>query len=357
MFHAPYVLLLLPVILGVAAWRLWTSRSTEAVQFSSVGFSASMRPTLRQRLTWIPPTLQLLGLTFLVVALAGPRDGREQTISDSEGIAIQLVVDRSGSMRAMDFQKQSVPVDRLTAIKDVVGRFVLGDGELDGRFSDLIGLIGFAGLADGLTPLTLDHSFVVAQLNRTEIVTRRSEDGTAIGDAIGLAIEKLSALDKKQERPIESKIVILLTDGENNAGDLDPIQAAELAKTLGIKVYTIGVGTKGQAQVPVGDPFSGRTVMRWMDVNIDEVTLTRISETTGGKYFRATDTKSLEEIYKEIDRLEKSEVEERRYVDYRELAVQPFRIFGVALPPIAAWALTCLGLQLLLAHTVFKEFG
>jgi Ca-activated chloride channel family protein len=292
-----------------------------------------------------------------MVALAGPREGREHTISDAEGIAIQLVVDRSGSMRAMDFQKQEQPVDRLTAIKDVVGRFVLGDHRLDGRFSDLVGLITFAGLADGMTPLTLDHTFVVAQLNKTAIVDRRSEDGTAIGDAIGLAIEKLSGLDKQQQHAIKSKIVILLTDGESNAGDLDPIQAAELAKTLDIKVYAIGVGTNGRAPVPVSDPFSGRIVMRWMDVNIDEETLEKIADTTGGKYFRATDTESLEEIYREVDRLEKSKVEEHHYVDYRELAVQPIQIGAMRLPAVAVCALVCIALHVLLKNTVFKEFG
>ena len=263
MFHAPYVLLLL-LLLPIIGWRIWAARGTKSLSFSNTSFADSMRPTLRQRTTWLPPILLLAAMALLIIALAGPREGRQQTIADTEGIAIEMVVDRSGSMRAMDFQKQDRPVDRLTAIKDVAGRFIIGEKELEGRFSDLVGLVTFAGSADGITPPTLDHAFLVSQLNATQIVDHRSEDGTAIGDAIGLATEKLSALDKNQQHPIKSKIVILLTDGENNAGDLDPIQAAELANMLGIKVYTIGVGTKGTAPVPVTDPFSGRTVMRRM---------------------------------------------------------------------------------------------
>ena len=143
----------------------------------------------------------------------------------------------------------------LTAIKNVAGKFVTGGENLDGRFSDLVGLITFAGYADGETPPTLDHAFLVSQLNNAQIVTNRSEDGTAIGDAISLAVEKLNALDQRQKQKVKSKVIILLTDGENNAGELEPIQAAELAQTMGIKVYTIGVGTKGQAPVPVTDAF------------------------------------------------------------------------------------------------------
>ncbi len=183
-------------------------------------------------------------------------------------------------MQALDFELAGEPVDRLTAIKDVAGKFVNGGESLEGRFSDLIGLITFAGFADSLTPPTLDHSYLTSQLQHAEIATDRSEDGTAIGDAIGLAIEKLADLDRgsqksdvdesASQRQIKSKVVILLTDGENNAGELDPLPAAELAKAMGIKIYTIGVGTKGQAPVPVFDPFSNRQVLRMMQVNIDE---------------------------------------------------------------------------------------
>ena len=355
MFHSPYVLLLL-LVLPILAWRMWAARQSVSLAFSSTDFASSIRPTFRQRMMWVPAALTLLTMAVLIVALAGPREGRQETIANTEGIAIEIVVDRSGSMRAMDFKKQDVPVDRLTAGKDVVGRFVLGEGDLEGRFSDLIGLVTFARNADGMTPPTLDHPFLVSQLNESSIVNRNSEDGTAIGDAIGLAVEKLAALDKNQKQEIESKVIILLTDGENNSGSLEPIQAAELAKMMNIKVYTIGVGTKGRAPVPVTNAI-GRQIIRWMDVNIDEKTLQKIADTTNGKYFRATDTESLEEIYAEIDRLEKSKVEERQYVDYRELAVRPIHYGGLTFPPVALWAFLLLGLQMVLKNTFFREFG
>ena len=355
-FHWPYMLLLLGVI-PLLAWRMLAMGTSEPLAFSSTDFAQSIKPTWKQRLTWIPPTLFLVSMSLLIIALAGPREGRELTIADTEGVAIELLVDRSGSMQAIDFKIGTTSVDRLTAIKDVARRFVLGDDKkLKGRQNDLVGLITFAGNADGMTPPTLDHPFLVSQLIDTEIVSRRSEDGTAIGDAIGLAVEKLSALEKNQKSKIKSRIAILLTDGENTAGDLDPLQAADLAKTMNIKVYTIGVGTRGYANFPVQDMF-GRVGYQRTKVNIDEETLQKIADTTGGKYFRATSTTSLEEIYSVIDQLEKSKVEERRYTDYRELAVQPLQVGSKSIPSLTWWALIGLGLQLVLKHTVFRRFG
>ena len=291
---------------------------------------------------------------LLIVALARPQEGRKQTIVDSEGIAIEMVVDRSGSMQAMDFQLNGAPVDRLTAVKDVAAQFVSGGDNLPGRVSDLVGLITFAGRADGIAPPTLDHPYLIGQLERTEIATDRSEDGTAIGDGIGLAVEKLTALGKGDERKMKSKVVILLTDGENNAGDLDPIQAAELAATLGVKVYTIGVGTNGRAPFRVADPFTGRTVLQWARVNIDEATLKRVADATGGKYFHATDTASLEQIYKDIDQLERSRVEARNFTDYRELAIEPVHAGAVTLPPLVLVAFWLLATQIVLSNTLFR---
>ena len=242
----------------------------------------------------------------------------------------------------------------LTAIKNVAGKFVSGGDKLAGRFSDLVGLVTFAGYADGNTPPTLDHAFLVSQLNNAEIVTSRSEDGTAIGDAISLAVEKLNALDARQKQKVKSKVIILLTDGENNAGQLEPIQAAELAQTMGIKVYTIGVGTNGQAPMPVTDPF-GRRAVQWVQVNIDEATLTKVASVTGGKYFRATDTDSLETIYSEIDLLEKTNVEAQHFMDYRELAVQSFLFAGVSLPPMLTIAFILLAVRLFLQQTWLRE--
>ena len=354
MFFSPWYFLLL-LLLPLVAWRLFAPRRNPAVRFSSVNLARQVTPTLRQRMTWLPGALTIAALLAMIVGLAQPREGREQTVTDSEGIAIEMVVDRSGSMQAMDFQVDGEHVDRLTAIKNVAGKFVAGGDKLNGRFSDLVGLITFAGYADGETPPTLDHAFLVSQLNSTQIVNDRSEDGTAIGDAISLAVEKLNALDARQKEKVRSKVVILLTDGENNAGQLDPIQAAELAETMGIKVYTIGVGTKGQAPMPVEDPFSGRKVIQWVPVSIDEVTLTKIAAITGGKYFRATDTDSLEKIYSEIDLLEKSKVEAQHFTDYRELAIQPYTAAKFSVPPILFVAFVLLAARLLLQQIWLRE--
>ncbi len=354
MFYSPWYFLLLLVV-PLIAWRLFAARRKPTVRFSSVKLVRSLKPTLRQRLSWVPGALTIAAIICMIVGLARPRQGRQQTITDSEGIAIELVVDRSGSMQAMDFKIDGKNVDRLTAIKNVAGKFIIGGEGLDGRFSDLVGLITFAGYADGETPPTLDHEYLVSQLNNKQIVTQRSEDGTAIGDAISLAVEKLNALDARQKEKVKSKVIILLTDGENNAGQLDPIQAAELAQTMGIKVYTIGVGTRGQAPIPVTDPFSGRQTFQWMPVNIDEATLEKVASLSGGKYFRATDTDSLAKIYSEIDTLEKTKVEAHQFVDYQELAVQSFRAGRWTLPPILLVAILLLTARVLLQQTWLRE--
>lgn len=353
MFHAPWWFLLLPVLL-LAAWRLFKSKQEAAINFSSTSLASRLTPSLRQRLLWLPKVLILLALLFLIISLARPREGRDQTITQSEGIAIEMVVDRSSSMQALDFKIEGENVDRLTAIKNVAGKFVLGDDELEGRFSDLVGLITFAGFADGVTPPTLDHGFLTASLNNTKIVNVRSEDGTAIGDAIALAVEKLNALDENRDEKVKSKIMILLTDGENTAGDLEPIAAAELAQTLGIKIYTIGIGTKGQAPVPFVDPF-GRRRIQMMPVNIDEETLRKIASVTNGKYFRATDTDSLTAIYEAIDQLEKTKVETENFVDYRELAVQSWRPAGFYVPPTLLISLSLLLTGVVLQNSWLRE--
>lgn len=354
MFFSPWYFLLL-LLLPLLAWRMFAKQNHRAISFSSVAVASRIRPTLRQRLIWLPKLLTLLAMLFLILGLARPREGREKTTVDSEGIAIEMVVDRSGSMRALDFQIDGNNVDRLTAIKNVAEKFVVGQDQLEGRFSDLVGLITFAGYADGVTPPTLDHQFLLSSLNSTEIVETRSEDGTAIGDAIALAVEKLNALDDRQAEKVKSKVIILLTDGENTAGELEPIAAAEVAQTMGIKVYTIGVGTKGQAPYPMQDAFSGRIVTRMMQVNIDEATLKKVAQATGGKYFRATDTDSLLAIYKEIDELEKTKVESKNYVDYRELAVQPFRAGIISLPPMLLVAFVLLIGRIVLKNTWLRE--
>ena len=354
MFHSPWYLLLL-LLLPPLAWRLFAPRRRTAIRFSSLQIVQQLTPTIRQRMIWLPPVLTLAAITLIIFSLARPREGRDQTVAESEGIAIEMVVDRSGSMQAMDFRIAGEPVDRLTAIKQVASNFVIGEKSknLEGRFSDLVGLITFAGYADGQTPPTLDHAFLISQLNSARIVTHRGEDGTAIGDAISLAVEKLAGLDIRDQEKIQSKVIILLTDGENNAGELDPVQAAELAATMGVKVYTIGIGTTGQAPFPVTDPF-GRKTIQMMQVNIDEATLTKVADVTGGKYYRATDTDSLAKIYAEIDQLEKTKVEAKHYVDYRELAVQSYAGI-VTLPPLLLIAFVLLATRWLLQQTWLRE--
>jgi Ca-activated chloride channel family protein len=249
----------------------------------------------------------------MAVALAGPRTPDAETKISREGIAIMMVVDRSSSMNARDLVQGDASVDRLTAVKRVFRQFVLGgEGAGQGRPDDTIGLITFAGFADSLCPLTLDHGNLVSLVEDLEIVNQRSEDGTAMGDGLALAVERL------RKSPARSRIAILLTDGVNNAGAIDPLKAAELAGSQNIKVYCIGAGTEGFAPVPAIDPFTGRTVLRQAFVEIDEAVLREIAEQTGGRYFRATDQAALADIYREIDALERTKVSELRYLQYHE---------------------------------------
>lgn len=362
MFQHPWFLLLL-LGLPFFVWRFFRNRREEGVLYSSLTVGFGVRPTLRQRLRWLPNLFLLCSYVLLVVAFARPRVGREQTIVNTEGIAIELVVDRSGSMQALDFQIDGNHVDRLSALKNVASKFVLGDPDdeedsLGGRVSDLLGLVIFAGYADSVTPLTMDHAYLMSQLNQTQIVNERSEDGTAIGDAISLAVEKLSTLESRQENgSVESKIIILLTDGENTAGEIEPVQAAELAAALGIKIYTVGMGTKGRAPFPVRRTASGQVLVQYQMVNIDEDTLREIASKTEGKYFRATDTSSLEEIYAEIDQLEKTKIESESFVDYKELAIQSHRFSGFWIPPLLLIAFLLLMIRSILQNTFLRQIN
>jgi Ca-activated chloride channel family protein len=291
------------------------------------------------------------------VCLARPQIADQEIRRLSEGIAIQLVVDRSGSMRAMDFRIDERQVDRLEAVRRVVRQFILGGESLAGRPHDLIGLITFATFPDSTCPLTMDHEHTVLTIDQVQ-PAEGSESGTAIGEAIALGVERLHSLDQQStqlgRRQVRSKIMIVLTDGENNRGEIDPKTAAELATTFGIRVYTIGAGTANAvAPIPVTDVF-GRTRMQEVPVSIDEDTLKEIAEITGGQYFRATDTDSLAAIYATIDQLEKTEIEERRYVHYRELAVEPFALGGRTLPPLLLGVFLLLAAEMLLAQTKFR---
>ena len=325
--------LLVPVIYVLA-----TRRVASSVQYSSLALLRGTARSLRARFARLPLWLTLAAVLSMSVALAGPRTPDATTRVRSEGIAIVMVVDRSGSMQARDLVRGDTSRNRLDVVKSLFEEFVLGGHDRPGRPDDLIGLVAFARYADGLCPLTLDHGNLVSIVRDLHVVRERSEDGTALGEGLALAVERL------RKHPARSKVVILLTDGVNNAGDIEPLQAADLAKSFGIKVYAIGTGSKGLAPVPARDPFTGRTVLRPMRVEIDEDTLKEIADRTGGRYFRATDAQGLAHVYDAIDHLERSKITETRYLQYHELYV-----------PFVTAALLLLGASALLAGTVFRR--
>jgi Ca-activated chloride channel family protein len=303
------------------------NRLPATVVYSSLTLVETNRRSLRARLVWLPAALLALACVALAVALAGPRTGDAVSEVRHEGIAIAMVVDRSSSMEARDFVRGDSSTSRLDVVKKIFRDFVAGGGAFGvGRPNDLIGLVTFARYADGLCPLTLDHGNLLAILDEIETpVGDPGEDGTAVGEGLGLAVERL----RRQETA--SKIVILLTDGVNNAGDIEPLQAADLAAQYGIKVYTVGAGYTGFAPYPVRRP-DGRISLQRMPVEIDEVMLQQIAQRSGGRYFHATNEDGLREVIEEIGRLERSEVSEIRYLEY-EYHFAPFA--GLALAAVA----------------------
>ncbi len=314
------------------------NRRRASVAFSSLSLVAGGRRSLRERLVWLPAALLAFAVLALAVALAGPRTGNSISEVEREGIAIAVVVDRSGSMEARDFVRGDTSTSRLDVVKRIFKEFVKGGGRFgEGRPDDLIGIVAFARYADGLCPLTLDHGSVLAILDELATPDDASEDGTAVGDGLALAVERL----RRQETA--SKIVILLTDGVSNAGDVEPREAAELAARFGIKVYTIGTGYTGFAPFPVRHA-DGRVSLQRMPVEIDETTLRQIAEKSGGRYFHATDEAGLREVVEEIGRLERSKVAELRYLEY----VHHYR-------PFVAAALAATALSALLASTWLRR--
>ena len=323
--------LLAPLVFWLAA------HPASAVTYSSLALPDRAPASLRARLAGAPAWLLAFAAALLAVALAGPRVGDATTELEREGIAIGLVVDHSGSMEARDFVEDDAGVSRLQAVVQIVRKFVEGGDELGGRPDDLIGLVAFARYADALCPLTLDHLNLVAILDQLEIVRDPREDGTAVGEGLALAVERL------RRRAGVSKVVILLTDGVSNAGDISPLQAAELAAAHDIRVYAIGAGRTGVAPVPVRGA-DGRTYLRAVRVELDEKTLRAIAERTGGRYFRAEDAEGLAEVYAEIDRLERRAISEVRYLQYRE----HYAGFAVA-------SLACVGLAGLASGTLLRR--
>jgi Ca-activated chloride channel homolog len=397
-FHeeSKWFLLLLVVVIPLIWWRWATQGRHASVRFSALNWLAQRGSTTRARARILVPILRTLAATVLIVCLARPQKGNEETRILAEGVAIQTLVDVSGSMESLDFNLDGKDVNRLAVIKKVFREFVRGDGhELAGRQDDLIGLITFAQYADTKAPLTLDHGAVLDILDQTDTVMNvnvqrkvaelqrqlqrtpqdganaararelqaqlemlTGEDGTAIGDAIGLAVKNLSELERRRhvgdEKRIKSKIIVLMTDGANNAGDLAPAQAAQMAAAFGFKVYTIGVGTGRRVLIPAVDAFGNVRLMP-QDFPMDEKSLQNIADVTGGKYFRARDADALHQVYAEIDKLEKTETEEKRFMQYRELATESIKLGRITLPPLLMVALGLLALEVLLANTVFRK--
>lgn len=307
--HDPWALLLL-ALLPLLLRRRRAARPP-ALPYPMLAAVRAVGPGRRARWRWILPALRLAALALLIVAAARPQLGRAASQVRAEGIDIMLAVDVSGSMLAEDFHLDDGRANRLDAVKAVVREF------LAKRPNDRVGLVLFAGRPYTQAPLTLDHGWLLANLDRAHV--GMIEDGTAVGSALATAVGRLEASEAK------SKVVILLTDGVNNAGKVPPLTAAESAKALGQRVYAIGTGTRGSAPFPQVDPF-GRRVYVNVPVDIDEDTLTAVAETTGGRYFRATDTESLRNIYAEIDQLETTSQEGLQYLQYDELYVW----FGLA---------------------------
>ena len=300
-FAAPWLLLALLIVpLVIARYLFALSRAKGSVRFSDLGMVRGIKPSFAARVRHLPFTLRVVALALLVVAFARPQSGSTHEEILTKGIDIVLAVDNSTSMSAEDLK----PRNRLAVAKEAVSRFI------EGRSNDRIGLVVFAGRGYTRCPVTLDYNVLQELLAGVEMATQ--DEGTAIGMGLVTAINRLRDSDAK------TRVIVLLTDGRNNRGEIDPLTAATLAQSLGIRVYTIGVGTKGEVPYPVQDPFFGKRYI-YLKADIDEDALTAIAKSTGGRYFRATDSSTLQEIFRQIDGMEKTDVKVRHYVRYAEL--------------------------------------
>ncbi len=324
----PWVLLLL-LLVPALAWLRGKFGGTAGITFPSTTALLRLGHRRRSRAGSFLAALSYAALTAFVIAMARPQLGREITRVQASGVDIMLVLDVSRSMLAEDFSIGSNRANRLEVTKKVTEQFIRK------RPNDRIGIIAFAGRPYLVSPLTLDHDWLIQNLDRLQIGL--VEDGTAIGSAIA------SAANRLKDKEAKTKLIVLLTDGDNNAGKVMPLTAAEAAKALGIRIYTIGAGTKGEAPFPFTDPF-GRTVYRNVAVEFNEKTIREIAEATNGIAYRATDTRSLEKIFGEIDKLEKSKVEVEKIAQYRDL-----------FPWFVGAGLTFLGLEVLLSQTLWKR--
>lgn len=303
-FEDPWLLTLL-VLVPLMIFYDWKKIGSSQVRFSSVRTFEQLKPSfslvLRKGLVF----LRVLAMALFIMALARPQSGVKSTEISTEGIDIMLCLDTSGSMRALDFKDQGKRATRLAVVKKVVGEFIRG------RKNDRIGMVVFGEEAFTQCPQTLDYGVLLSLLDSVEI--GMAGDSTAIGAAIGICTKRLKDLASK------SKVIVLLTDGRNNAGSLSPLTAADIARTFNIKIYTIGAGTEGEAPFLVDSLFGKQYV--YQKVDLDEKTLKEIAARTGGQYFRATHTEALEAIYEQIDKMERTEVKIKEYMEYEELFI------------------------------------
>jgi Ca-activated chloride channel family protein len=321
-----WLLALLPMVMLLRGRR----GPVAAVEFSDVGLARQVARGSRARAgrwLWL---LSVLAGALMIVGLARPQRAHSRTEVTANGIDIVLGLDVSGSMQALDFLVDNRRVNRIEVVKSVVSKFI------EERPSDRIGLIAFAAAPYLVSPLTLDHDWLQQNLVRVSTAVA-AEDGTAIGSAIAASVNRL------RTRAAKSKVVILLTDGMNNTGKISPIAAAEAAKAMGVKIYTIGVGVRGMAPIPVRDE-AGNVHLIMDKVDVDEKTLQTVADVTGGMFYRATDTDSLEKIYEQINRLEKTAQTVQKFEHYDEL-------YSWALIP----SVSILGIGLLLQHTRFRR--
>jgi len=315
------------ILVPLMVLLVWRTRKQPTFTFSSGLLLEGIAPTLRARLSKSLILFRALAITLLLFALARPQTVLQGSKTISEGVDIVLAVDTSTSMLAEDFVVGNRRMNRYDVVKDVVKDFI------SKRKDDRIGMVAFAARAYTVCPLTTDYTWLFENLDRVRV--GMIEDATAIGSAIASSVGRLRTSKTK------SKIVILLTDGVSNAGTISPLVAAEAAKALGVKVYTIGVGTKGLVPYPFKDIY-GRTVYKNIPIEIDEASLKRIADITGAKFYRATDAESLRKIYDDINRLEKSHIEQEGYREYSEF----FEIYLLL-------ALMVLALEILFANTIF----
>jgi Ca-activated chloride channel homolog len=320
-----WALTLLPLVV------LWRGRRgpVAAVEYSDVSLARDVARRTRSRIGGVIWLLPIIAAALMIVGLARPQRTQSETTVTANGIDIVLALDVSGSMQALDFKVDNVRVNRVAIVKSVVAKFI------DERPNDRIGLIAFAAAPYIVSPLTLDHDWLQQNLERINVGI--GDDGTAIGSAIAAAVNHLRTTATK------SKVVILLTDGVNNTGKIPPLAAAEAARALGVKVYTIGVGVRGKAPIPIKDQ-AGRIHVIMAYVDVDETTLQAVANETGGQFYRATDTDSLEKIYEQINRYETSAQSVEKFEHVEELYKWPlFPSLGL------------LGLWVLLQHTRYRR--